>query len=670
MRLKLLLVGLGVVFLAATGFRPGTLPFIPGAPYSDAALSHWPAALYLRQSVLESGTFPLWRDGIMGAQPFAANPLNKTAYPLQWLALLLPASTHLDVMIVLHLVIAGWGMGRWARALGLGQTAAAVSALGYALGPRLLAHTGAGHLDMLYALAWWPWLMASMSPHPVSVREGTQAVSAQARGIASRAAFASGWMASLRISLFAALVVLADVRLSLFALTLAAAYALWTAWQAGEARQTLRLWPVVPLLLALTAGLVLPLLGWRPYLSRAALTPADAGVFSLAPGNLLGLLGFPTDGGNPELVTFTGLTLLALAGLALVRQGRAHLFWAVVIAVAALYAFGLNSPLWTLAVQLVPGLLWFRVPSRAWLVLALVVPLLAGYGVDGLLALLRGGLKASTRRQAQRLALVSLVAAGVGGLFLLAAFPALRGTGLTLLIGAGLALLVLLALARRLDERTFAALLLALVFADVASSGLRWLTWRGPEDWLLPGDAVASALVEDGATRVYAPYVQWEGDVLTALDQPVASASALSLFGGVDPFQLAGFVAAVQAAAGGTTRAYDVVQPPVQPAGTLTAPDASLLAVWGVTHFASPVAVESPRWVLVAEAAGSFIYRNAQPPGALNAWGWPQDWPGLPDAATVFGLNQMTLSAWALSMASFVGGLALLALYSRRRARV
>ena len=663
-----------LLFLLVTGFRPGTLPFIPGAPYSDAALSHWPAALYLRQSVLDAGTFPLWRDGIMGALPFAANPLNKTAYPLQWLALLLPAALHLDVLVGLHLLIAGWGMWRWTRALGMSESAAAVSALGYALGPRLLAHTGAGHLDILYALAWWPWLMGSLGPHPLSPspsgRGGTQDVSTQVVAGTSRETLAVKLIPALRIGLFAGLLVLADVRLSLFALTLALAYALMLAWRAGQPRQALRLWPALPLLLVLTASLILPLLGWRPYLSRAALTPADAGVFSLTPGHLLGLLGFPTDGGNPELVTFAGLSLLVLALIALVRQWRAHLFWLVVIAVAGVYAFGLNSLLWTLAVRLVPGLLWFRVPSRAWLVLALVMPLLAGYGVDILLAALRGGLTAPARGQAQRLALVGLVGAGAGGLFLLVALPAQRGAGVSLLFGAALALVVLLALSRRLNVRSFASLLLLVVFADLTWSGLRWLSWRGPEDWLLPGDAVAEALLADGARRVYAPYVQLDGEVLTALDQPAAAAYGLSLFGGVDPFQLAGFVDALRQATGDTSSAYDVVQPPVRAASDFTAPDANVLAAWGVTHIASPVELNSPQWTRVDDVAGSFIYRNQRPPGVLNAWGWPDGWPGLPSAETVWGLNQMTLGAWALSMASFVGGLALLALHSRRRARV
>ncbi|MFN8451120.1 MAG: hypothetical protein U0521_21715 [Anaerolineae bacterium] len=156
MRLKLFVIVLGMVFLLLDGFRPDALPYTPGGVYSDAATSHLPAAQFLRRSVVDEHEFPLWRDTILAEQPFAADPLNKTAYPLQWLVLILPPVLHLDLMIVLHLLIAGAGMWVWARALGLRDEAAALSALAYALAPRVIGHIGAGHLDLLYALAWFP----------------------------------------------------------------------------------------------------------------------------------------------------------------------------------------------------------------------------------------------------------------------------------------------------------------------------------------------------------------------------------------------------------------------------------------------------------------------------------------------------------------------------------
>src|SRR5262245_18597938 len=102
-RFALILIALGGVFLLLTGIRPDALPFIPEARFSDAATSHWLAAHHLRESVLIERTFPIWQSTILGGSPFAANPLNKTAYPLEWLTVVIPPAPFLNLMIVLHL---------------------------------------------------------------------------------------------------------------------------------------------------------------------------------------------------------------------------------------------------------------------------------------------------------------------------------------------------------------------------------------------------------------------------------------------------------------------------------------------------------------------------------------------------------------------------------------
>ena len=200
-RVKLLLIALVAAFLIFMGIQPLGLPYTPGARFSDASTSHWGAALFLQRSVMRDHEFPFWRDTILGGQPFAANPLNKTAYPLQWLALILPPALHINVMIALHLLIAGVGMWLLMRSLGLGVWSAGVSVIAYVLSPRMVAHTGAGHIDIVYAMAWLPCVLWT-------VRRAAQG--------SQRGLWATG--------VFAGLMFLADIRLSLFGLALAAAY--------------------------------------------------------------------------------------------------------------------------------------------------------------------------------------------------------------------------------------------------------------------------------------------------------------------------------------------------------------------------------------------------------------------------------------------------------------
>ncbi len=134
------------------------LPFPHNSAYSDAATSHWPDALFFQRTI-RAGYVPLWRPLIMSGQPFATNPLNKVWYPPQWLVIFLPPTVALNLLLWFHLTLAGVGMRAFGRALGLNVPIAALMGIAYALTPRLIGAAGAGHLDVVDAVAWFPWVL-------------------------------------------------------------------------------------------------------------------------------------------------------------------------------------------------------------------------------------------------------------------------------------------------------------------------------------------------------------------------------------------------------------------------------------------------------------------------------------------------------------------------------
>lgn len=638
MRVKLLIVVLGAAFLVVSGFRFGKLPYTPGAMFSDAVTSHLPAAQYFRVSVVDKHTFPVWRETIMAGQPFAADPLNKTAYPLQWLVLLFSPIDHLDLMIALHLLIAGAGIWVWARSLGLSEWAAGISAVAYALSPRAVGHTGAGHLDLLYALAWFPLLMWS-------VQRLLQVDSLdKPPGVFLERV--------LLVALFGSMILLADVRLSLFAYTLAGAFALYEAIRLKRLRRLWRFAPAALLIVLLTLSLTLPLWGWRPYLSRAAMTPGDAGIFSLQRAHWIGLL-LPARGGNIETLTYVGLPVLVLAVIGTLAARR--WFWAAAAGIAALYALGINAPFWTLLVKLIPVLLWFRVPSRAWFVVALIAPLLAGYGAQWLID--------HRSRVSSLIAFAGMVTAALIGGFVAVTLTSLNGWSI-LVGGGGIGAILLLAKTGRLRGERLAFALVVVVFADLAIHGVNWLEWRPQTAWL-PQEQVqlAERLNELGAYRVYSPTY--------SLQQQVAEDYHLRIFGGVDPFQLSGIAAAVEQGSGISAQGYSVVLPPltgVQGDDLATAnrdavPNTTILGQWGVTHVVSAYPLNLPMLEKVDQIGDAIIYANTDTVLTADADAFPA-WASnqqdlLPDAATVAALNQLTLTAALFSGAALLITLAL-----------
>jgi hypothetical protein len=644
MRRSLGIAGAFALVLVIAGWFPFGLPYTPASLFSDAVVSHWGAADHLRTSI-HSGEYPLWQETILAGGPFAANPLNKTAYPLQWLVVILPPLTHLNLLILLHLAIAAAGTWRWGRVAGLSSNAAMLSAVAYALAPRFWGHLGAGHLDIWYALAWLPWLLALLHTGPTTD---------------NRAAYV------LKLASVGAILLLADVRVALYAALLGGAYALY---QVGVHREVSRLWTPLAALapfVGLVAALVVPLLAWQPYLSRGTLTPDDAAVFSVAPAGFTGLL-LPAHKGGVETMVYLGLPVLILALIGLFSRPRGERwFWVVTIGIAGLWAAGNSTPLWNLLSRL-EFLLWFRVPGRAWFVVMLGAALLAGHGLDVLTRLADHWREHEPPKHIFWLRLLAAGTAGVlavcGGSLLFADLGEIpTSAGVMLLLNSlGIGGVLLAVLLRRGRANAVALALLALTYADLGVTAVNRVEWRGPDAWMEPYVPLAQRLLDDAPNRIYSPNY--------ALPQQVAHAAELRLFYGVDPFQLSGIVQAIEAGSGVPVVAYSVILPPIEldedeedfsRANINAVPNLEALARWDVSHVVADYEYDLPGLTYLDTVNGVNLYRNQvyvdlafedAPDEALAL---------LPSQEQITALNQRTqLAIWISAVSWAVAGFSL-----------
>ncbi len=137
---------------------------------------HWEALRLIR-----AGELPLWNiwNG-MGA-PLAANYQSALYYPPTWLTLLAGwiggiqwmAWSH-GLLIVLHLIWAGWGMQKLVKSLGFSPFPQLICGLAYSLCEYLVAR--GSFLTMVQAAAWIPWILLAASHfaapiHQTSVNE-------------------------------------------------------------------------------------------------------------------------------------------------------------------------------------------------------------------------------------------------------------------------------------------------------------------------------------------------------------------------------------------------------------------------------------------------------------------------------------------------------------------
>lgn len=583
----LLLVGLALALVP-----PGTLPYPPGSDTSDAALAHWPAADFLRESVYRYGQWPLWSPLRMLGQPFAANPLNKVWYPPQWLVLIFPPTLHLNLLIYGHLALLALGTFAWARREGLHPLAGLFGAAAWGLAPKLMAHLGAGHLDIVYALAWVPWLWWAL---PFPEQDGRPPVAA-----------------AIRVGVVSALLALADLRVAFYILPMWAVVGI-TRWLAGESERGWRSGLLVggvggTVFLLLTAVATLPLAALSSSLTRSAITAQDAAVFSLPPAYLLGLL-IPDLGGFHEWMTYLGLPVIVLALVGLTKPGRRSEKGALagLALLASLWALGENGPLFLPVARLLPIVSWVRVPSRAWFIVGWALVVLAVTGVD---AVARVGL-----RQRGQLAALGLGVAGLvfllAGWLMLPEVPTIAGAGAALLgTGIGLWLLGggLAALAQR-RVLVGGGLLLATLVVSLGWVAATLVSSRPLSVSMADDRRILAALDSPYCDPVYSPSFDLIG--------PAAAQAGIPTLHGVDPFQLAWSAQTIAAAAGVESAGYSVVAPPLpEDAPDFTTalsevtPDADRLAGLGIVWVAARFPIETAGLTLHRQLDDLYVYRS------------------------------------------------------------
>lgn len=549
--------------------------------FSDITISHYPNAIFLRESIAEFRVVPLWSSTIMSGYPFAANPLSGLWYPPGWLALLLPLPLGFNLMIGLHLVWGGWGLYNLVRAEGLSRTAALLAGLSFGLLPKLFAHYGAGHLSLLYAVPWTPWLLLSQ------------------RRYAEKAG-------SFRIppGVILAAVILADVRWGIYAMLAWWAYAIvHTQNQRWYTLRNLLLQSALGLLLS--APQLIPLFEYSMLSTRASLSAGENLKLSLPIANLLGLL-FPNLKTDHEWVFYMGgtITILAVTGLLFSPARRRKFFWAGLCLVSLLVALGSQIPGSGLIAQ-IPPLSFLRVPARALFLAGIGFCSLAGYGVDALQERI-----ATAHQRKFRLFLFS---AGIFAMLLLLGYFFILGEvpiGLLwgvigLLIGA---VWIWLGVKPDIPRAVWLAGVVVIAVVDLGFVDLNSFAGKSAGQVLAESRALAEYIkTKGGGSRTYSPSY--------SLPQQTAVNYGVRLADGVDPLQIAEYTRFMDQATGVPRKEYSVTIPYFASGDPETdnaqfIPDADMLGLLDVGYIVSKFSLQAAGLEFDNQMDGVKIYRN------------------------------------------------------------
>jgi hypothetical protein len=589
--------------------------FQPASQYSDMAVTHVPNGIFIQQELRKTGTIPTWSDTIMSGYPFAADPLSGLHYPPGWLALLFPLPLGDHIILMLHLMAAGWGAYFLLRSEGICEPAAILGGLVFEAMPKLYAHLGAGHLTLLYAVCLTPWLLYT-----------------------EKRAWNRRWLRFVLPGFVLGCIALADVRWAAYAGLAWVAYCLRELRRQVKAAQNQKMsirrltqdWTGVHLVNILLTGmtaapLLLPLVQWIGLSTRAHMLTGDNSLLSLPPSQLLGLV-YPNIGGPAEWMLYPGASIFLLAVLALVMPltRRGTRFWSGALLFTLVLSLGAYMPMmnWILGL---PGLNLLRVPPRALFLTGLSFSMVSGYALHDLL--LRET-QAGKQKDATNLVIFTLAAffsllAGAVWMVISQPLPRIQFTWGAFFLLAGAVVLILYR-NEKMSPKMMFVLFTSICLVDMIGVNALSLVFIPADEVFAQGKPVADFLSgqEDiHQYRIYSPSY--------SLPQQTAAQYQFTLADGIDPMQLAAYSDFMKDATGVQSAGYSVTLPPFASGSPESdnqdaIPDAHELGLVSVKYIVSAFPLVSSQLDLLKQVGDIWVYTNPfalprawiQPPGS------------------------------------------------------
>ncbi len=529
---------LAAVWLLPITLNPSGIPFWRNALFSDLLISHWPNAIFLRRSILLWKQIPMWNPTILSGYPFLADPLSGVWYPPLWFAAVFPSPVTFNLLFWLHLVWAAVGMWQLAQSEGLSDFAALLSGVIFAGAPKWSAHIGLGHIGLVSAVSWTPWLL-------LATRHAIQSVS-----LGRESAFRLLCINGLTLGV----VFLADPRWLLPSLLLMVLYAMYVLNKLSLEFRTQTAvairWAGISGLFALgvVAGFASSLVRFVTNSTRTLLDSSVPDPFALEWREFSGILLLEPD--QPEKYIYIGLGAAFFAVVGILMGRRRGWFWYVAALLGLLISLGANLPVLGPQLQSIPAASLLRVPPRWFFLVILAVAYFAGSGFEALIqAPIRG------REYGRSIILISLVA---GGVYLLAATRGGEALNRALPLLVPAAALVPLILFRRsgwLHPLTFMLASLVILTIEFSVVNLFVLETRpAPEVNLEQGSALSSRAEPYGQGRWFSPSF--------SVDPFTAGQEGLELADGVHPLQLDLYWIYMSRAIGFERDQYSVTLPP------------------------------------------------------------------------------------------------------------
>jgi hypothetical protein len=578
--------------LTFASFLPDFI-FPKGSQYSDYTISHYPNLLYLQNVVSSTHSIPLWNNQILSGFPMLADPLAGLWYPGNWLTILFPLPLGTHLVTLLHIISGGLGMYLFLRQRTNTTFAAFLGAMAFELMPKLFIHYAAGHVSLVQAITWTPWLLLLQSRRFLLPQR-------QARY----------WY---QAGFIYALILLCDLRWVAYAFILDGLFFIYQLCniKPHPIRQLLiRIagWiSQIIIGMGLAAIFLVPFFEYLTLTDRSQLLAGDILNYALPLGKLMGLI-IPDMGGYAEYFIYPGLLVwIAFLGVLSIRPLRKkYTLMYIFIGVCLLYSFGSAIP-WLNWIANIPGMNLLRVPSRMFFIMNICFIVMAADYYSSLES--ASDLKKQVNLLPPFFTLTFAVAICLVIFF--TGNPLISDFIWPVIISF---LLFILFLLKKYTKKTTLFVNIFLVFVaiidftvvnvsqmDIVPAATVLAADQGLYDYLSKNQEIEY--------RVYSPSYR--------LEQQGAAYHQVQLVDGVDPLHLKTYAAYMEKASGVPYSGYSVTIPPYtygQPEtdNEKAVPDSKLLGLLNTKYVVSDFPIEASGLALSDSNTNTYIYLNEE----------------------------------------------------------
>lgn len=356
------------------------------------------------------GELPMWNPYSQFGTPFVGNPQSSTLYPPNWIFWVGNTQRTISWVIVAHHLWAAAGIYFLCRRFDLDKLAAAGGFACSVAAPFLAAQSAEGHFNQICVVAWIPWAFLAYENFRAG-KTGSCLLMALVIAMSFLAGHAQEvYYLVLVLSGFVVVDMLQRLRGNV----------------EGTRSSLLSGWILVGcLVLGFVAADLLQIFIYTQNAVRSGGIDLAQGGIGMRWSNLAQLF-YPWALGGPddyspegmffwESICYFGVLPLLLALLGIIRNGHRYPVprYAVLLVLTLLFALGSAGPLFPVLHRVVPGLSFFRVPSRALFFSSFVVAFLAAFGVDVILKMLRSRSSGWANRSLRPVATVVMLACSV-----------------------------------------------------------------------------------------------------------------------------------------------------------------------------------------------------------------------------------------------------------------